>query len=144
MSNIKFAHTEPEIRRCWMVMQELRPRLKEDNFVSQILRQHQQGYQLIFIEENGLVVSAAGFRISEFLEWGKMLYIDDLITLPAYRRKGYGGRLIDFLVAFADNNSCQQIHLDSGHARYDAHRLYLDKGFKITGHHLSILLKKNH
>ena len=34
-----------------------------------------------------------------------------------------------------------QVHLDSGPQRHDAHRLYLNHGFKIIGHHLALNLK---
>lgn len=36
-----------------------------------------------------------------------------------------------------------QIQLDSGLQRHDAHRLYLNYGFKIIGHHFSLDLKEN-
>ncbi|RYF63705.1 MAG: GNAT family N-acetyltransferase, partial [Cytophagaceae bacterium] len=40
----------------------------------------------------------------------------------------------------ARQTGCQCVSLDSGQnpARYDAHRLYLNKGFNITSHHFKL------
>ena len=84
--------------------------------------------------------SVAGFRFTEHLFGGLSLYIDDLSTLPEHRGKGYAGALLDHLVALARARGCEQVHLDSGHHRHDAHRLYLNQGFRISSHHFSLKL----
>lgn len=61
-------------------MLQLRPHLEESVFAKQVLRQIDQGYRLVCLEENEEVQALAGFRIIEFLAWGRVLYIDDLIT----------------------------------------------------------------
>ena len=82
-------------------MKVLRPNLEEATFVSRVRRQEAQGYHLVFIREQGAVVFAAGFRILEFRAWGKVLYVDDLITDPALRGRGFAGALMDWLIAQA-------------------------------------------
>lgn len=142
MSQIKFAKTNEDVLKCWKVMHELRPHLKnEKEFLKRIKQQQTNGYQLIFIEKNGIAVSACGFRILEFLAWGKILYIDDLTTLPQQRGKGYAGKILDWIFNHAKENDCDEVHLDSGHQRYDAHRLYLNKKFRIIDHHFARKLK---
>ena len=90
------------------------------------------------LKHEGIVKSAAGFRIAEFLAWGKVLYIDDLITLPAEKKRGYAGELLDWLIAYAQNQQCEGVHLDTGYTRHDAHRLYLRKGLQFKSHHLTL------
>jgi hypothetical protein len=41
----------------------------------------------------------------------------------------------------ARREELQSIHLDSGHHRYEAHRLYLNFGFNITSFHFALDLK---
>ena len=81
-----------------------------------------------------------GYRVLNFLHSGKTLYIDDLSSLPEGRSKGYASALLDFVVEQAKQQNCQCVSLDSGQnpARYDAHRLYLKKGFNITSHHFHL------
>lgn len=86
--------------------------------------------------------SAAGFRFCEFLAWGRVLYIDDLTTIPSARGKGYAGALLDWLTEQAAQQGCDAVHLDTGYTRHAAHRLYLSKGFEMTSHHMAKLIAK--
>jgi len=84
------------------------------------------------------VYSFCGFRYVTMLHRGRSIYIDDLATLPQERGKGYGAALLKFVINKAKAEMLQSIHLDSGHQRYDAHRLYLNHGFKMTSHHFAL------
>ena len=135
------ACTVEQIRACYRVMHQLRPHfLLEKAFIEQVERQQAQGYHLLYIAENEEVQACAGFRFLEFLVWGKVLYIDDLITDKDARRKGYGSTLLKYLIEQAKNVQCDQVHLDSGYQRHDAHRLYLNHGFKLCCHHFALEL----
>ena len=136
--DIRVALTEVEIEACFPVFHELRPHLVQNNFVAQVERQtNNQGYVLVYVASQGHVVVAAGYRVAEFLAWGSVFYVDDLITLAASRKLGYGGKLLDWLMEKAKELSCNQFHLDSGVHRHDAHRLYLSRKLKISSHHFS-------
>lgn len=136
--NIQHAKSEAEIRSCFTVFTELRPHLTEDAFVTQVRRQMQNhGYAMVYLLDNGQVVAAAGYRVAEFLAWGKTFYLDDLITASSARNRGFGGVLMDWLLREARNLGCEQFHLDSGTHRHDAHRLYMSRKLKISSHHFS-------
>jgi GNAT superfamily N-acetyltransferase len=139
------ANDDASIGQCFDVMHALRPHLKKESFNDVIKKMMVAGYQLIFVEENGKAVCAAGFRFTELLAWGKAIYIDDLSTLPEARGKGYASALLDYIFQLAKEKDCDQVHLDSGcfEARYDAHRLYLKKGFNITSHHFAKKMKQD-
>lgn len=137
-SEIFIAQSDNEIQGCFPVFKVLRPHLSEDGFLPQVRRQQAQDYKILALKHEGIVKSAAGFRIAEFLAWGKVLYIDDLITLPEEKKRGYAGELLDWLIAYAQNHQCDEVHLDTGYTRHDAHRLYLRKGFQFKSHHLAL------
>jgi GNAT superfamily N-acetyltransferase len=134
---INIANDTDSISKCFEVMLALRPHLKKETFADTILGMISRGYNLIYIEENGKAVCASGFRFTEHLAWGKPVYIDDLSTLPEARGKGYASALLDYIFQLAKEEGYDQVHLDSGcnESRYEAHRLYLNKGFNITSHH---------
>jgi GNAT superfamily N-acetyltransferase len=134
---IKIAMTEQEILKCWDVLLELRPHLKKENFVSTVTEMITEGYTLAYIEKDGKAVAAVGFRYLQFLYNGKHIYIDDLSTLPASRGNGYGGNLLDYVCGKAKEKGFKILTLDSGYLRFDAHRLYLNKGFTLNCHHFS-------
>ncbi len=138
---IAIAKDDDEILNCYPVMAELRPHVPLDQFLSRIRRQQAiADYKLAYVTD-GEVKAVAGFRVSECLAWGKFLYVDDLVAKSDDRSKGYGGALLDWLIAYAKDQECEQFHLDSGVQRFDAHRFYLRKRMIIEGHHFGLKLK---
>ncbi len=137
MVEIKTAVTDIDIASCWETMYLLRPMLKEDEFIATVKGMQNEGYKLIYVEENKKVVSVAGYRIFSMLYCGKMLYIDDLSTLNTYRGKGYASILLNHLYEIAGKENCKTVQLDSGHVRTTAHKLYFKEGFTISAFHFN-------
>ncbi|GAB4225083.1 MAG: GNAT family N-acetyltransferase [Stanieria sp.] len=121
-------------------MSQLRSHLKKESFLERVQCQRQQGYQLAFTELDSEIVAVAGFYISECLSWGKFLYVYDLIVDETLRSQGYGRALFEWLVDYARVNGCEQLHLDSGVQRFEAHRFYLKQRMNIVAHHFSLNL----
>lgn len=136
--DIRLAASDADIESCFPVMAELRPHLPAGEWVARVRRQERSGYRLAFLTDGGAVRAVAGFRIAEFLAWGRILYIDDLVTAAATRSKGHGGALFDWCVALAKREGCDELHLDSGVQRFGAHRFYLRKGMRISSHHFAL------
>jgi GNAT superfamily N-acetyltransferase len=135
---IGLAEDQASIQRCFPTMAELRPHLTEASFLERVLRQQEQaGYQLAFLAQGGTVRSLAGFRITEFLAWGRTLYVDDLVTRSDGQGQKFGSRLFDWIIDRARDARCEQVHLDSGVQRHGAHRFYLHKKMDITAHHFA-------
>lgn len=145
MTDIKTAAAAEDLRRVYPVMQELRPHLSEAQFVEQVQRQmREHGYILIYVEdEQGAPCAAAGFRLTEMLHWGKVLYIDDLVTAARDRAQGRAGHLFNHIVQYAREQKLDAVHLDSGthSGRWDAHRFYHKRGMSITSYHFVLNLK---
>ena len=141
-TDVRIATSDDEIATCFAAMRELRPHLTHESFVSRVRRQEADAYRLVFREIGGKVVAVAGFRISESLAWGKYLYVDDLVTAAGERSKGHGGRLLRWLIEYARSHDCDQLHLDSGVQRTDAHRFYRREGLEHASHHFSLHLDR--
>jgi GNAT superfamily N-acetyltransferase len=86
------------------------------------------------------VVAVAGYRLGHNLAWGSYLYVDDLVTDAARRSEGHGEQMMDWLVATARAQGCDELHLDSAVQRFGAHRFYLRYGMDITSHHFQTAL----
>lgn len=140
MTSIQIATTDDQIRACYPVMVQLRAHLTLHDFVTQVQSQMQSGYQLAYASNPECICSVAGFRISESLSWGRFLYVDDLITDAQMRSQHYGHQLLDWLVQYARQQDCAQLHLDSGLQRLDAHRFYQRESLQINSYHFSLKL----
>src|SRR6266513_2096197 len=137
--DVALAKTAQEIRRCHQVVGELLPLFHEpEQFVERVLRQQKEGYQLAYLESDGEVCGVAGYRVLESLFSGKFLYVDDLITRENDRSRGCGGQLLDWLIEQARTQGCENLELDSGVQRFDAHRFYFSKRMSISSYHFRI------
>jgi len=144
MENIEIykASSADQIRSCYKVMRQLHPNLTdEQQFVERVQRQRAEGYQLAYCLDGEEVQGLIGFRFLEFLAWGKVMYIDDLVTDSGARKSGRGSQLLKWVIGQAKHAKCDEVHLDTGPQHNDAHRLYLNCGFKIIGFHLTLDLK---
>jgi GNAT superfamily N-acetyltransferase len=142
-TRIVVAETVEEITRCYEVMRELRTQLaSREELVERVQRQQKEGYRLVYLEADGAVRAAAGYRIYNLLFCGRTLYVDDLVTHDEDRSRGFGSQLFDWLVAEARRENCAEFTLDSGVHRFDAHRFYLRKRMKIAAHHFTLSLDK--
>jgi GNAT superfamily N-acetyltransferase len=132
-----------ETALAFRAMRELRTSLEDEaEFVQRVNElERPEGYRLVaaFDEDPAEAAAVAGFRVGHSLAWGLHVYVDDLSTLPDARRRGHAGRLLDWVIEEARRLGCDQVHLDSavGPERREAHRLYLNKGFVIAGHHFA-------
>jgi GNAT superfamily N-acetyltransferase len=132
---VELAESDAEILRCFPVMRNLRDLEDAESFLRRVRSQQRAGYRLAFLADGGTPLAVAGFRLAENLAWGHHLYVDDLVTLPEARSKGCGAALLAWLAGLARSAGAEQLHLDSGTARTDAHRFYRREGLEISGYH---------
>ena len=142
MAIARVAESDAEVTRCFPLLAELRPHLVRDEFVERVRRQNRDaGYRLLYVEDEGEIQTVAGFRVAECLAWGRFLYVDDLVTRATERRKGHAGLVMERLLQHATAEGCDELHLDSGFQRLEAHRFYANKGLEQVGYHFSIRVR---
>lgn len=135
---IRKLSTDEEIEATFPVMSQLRRHLDEGDYLATVRRMEvSEGYRIVAGFEGEEVRCVAGYRVAEFLAYGKVLYVDDLITDEAARSRDFGGRMLDWLAGEARRNGCGQLHLDSGVQRHDAHRFYFREGMRISSYHFA-------
>jgi GNAT superfamily N-acetyltransferase len=140
VTSIRIAESDEHISRCFPVMRQLRPHVPEAGFVNTVRQQNRSGYVLAYLEEDGTVMSVAGFRVIGNLVSGRMLYVDDLVTLEEHRSRSHGKAMFDWLVQRARGEGCNYLELDSGVQRFQAHRFYLTNRMIISAHHFVLKL----
>ncbi|MBP6732316.1 MAG: GNAT family N-acetyltransferase [Chitinophagales bacterium] len=141
---IHFASTDEQLLKCRKAILELRPHISITDYLEKATLLLSEGAKMIYVDNGEPDAPAVSvFRVNYYFYRGKNLYIDDLSTMAAERGKGYAGALIDFIIDYAREQGCDNIHLDSGYGsdRFTAHRLYLNKGFYLSSHHFTLDLK---
>lgn len=139
MTTIQIRDRDEDLARAFPVVAQLRPHLTLEAFLAQAKRQRElHSWSFATVEEGEVVLACAGYRISDWLAWGKALYVDDLVTDSTTRSRGHGDALFDWLVLRAREAGCASLQLDSGVQRFAAHRFYLRKRMSISSHHFSL------
>ncbi len=130
-----------ETHLAYLAMVELRPHLESRDAFVRLVNQdlRPEGFRLVASFEDGIADAAAvaGFRAGHNLALGYNLYVDDLVTQAAFRKRGHAARLMEWLVEEARRLGCAQIHLDSAVHRHEAHRLYLNQRMDIMAYHFN-------
>lgn len=137
----RHADTVAEIALCHPLMRQLRPHLESaEQFLEIYRRQAASGYRLLARWSGETPVALAGYRVSENLIHRQHIYVDDLVTDPAFRSLGHGRALLDFLLGEAKVLGCDRLVLDSATSNVDAHRFYQSAGLSAGGLHFAINL----
>ncbi|GAB3104649.1 GNAT family N-acetyltransferase [Lysobacter terrae] len=133
---IALAQSDDEIAATFVVMNQLRPHLRREDYVATMRALHDSdGLQLLALRDGGTVRAVATFRVMNMLYCGRLLYVDDLVTDEGGRSRGCGSRLIARLKEEARARGCSQIQLISHVKREGAHRFYFREGFGIECFH---------
>ncbi len=119
---------DAEIEAAFVLMHELRERLRSETFLDEIRRQQAEGYRLYGLFADGELVSLAGVRRSHTLARGEHLFVDDLVTAKGYQRNGFGRELLRELARVAFLQGIPRIYLDS---RITAKGFYEAVGFTL-------------
>lgn len=138
---LREASTAPDLARCFRLVRELRPHLDEASFAARIADQRESGYHLLVAWSGDEPVGAAGYRFGTNLAWGRYCYVDDLVVRSTSRSRGIGRLLLDAVREAAQAVNCDELHLDSGRSRTDAHRFYERAGLDAASLHFKQRLR---
>ena len=91
-------------------------------------------YYILIGEYMGKVVSSVTIIIIKNLTRNMRPYalIENVVTVPEYRKKGYAGLLLKKAVELAKENNCYKIMLLSGSTNEATIKLYKNAGFSDT------------
>jgi GNAT superfamily N-acetyltransferase len=123
---------EPQwLARAEAVHRSLRTALPAD-YPGKLARVFTGGGRMCVAAEGERVVGVAVYRISENTFAGLNLYVDDLVTDDRERSRGVGHTLMAHLERVARDAGCENLRLDSGTHRQQAHKFYFREGMVIT------------
>ena len=127
------------IREGETVHRVLRPALSED-YLGEIDQLAGEGTMLAQLWDEGAVRAVALWRVFNTTYCGRRLEIDDLVTDPDSRSKGYGHILLSWLEARGAALGCPTLTLNSATKRMDAHRFYFRERYVVRAFHFVKIL----
>lgn len=131
MKEIKQLVTKDEWLTVYPLIKQLRTHLDEASFLALTEEMAEEGYQLLALYHENTAVAVAGIVMKTNYYYGKHIFVYDLVTDMHKRSNGYGEKIMQYVYAYAQENDCKHVALESGLARADAHRFYEKKlGFE--------------
>jgi len=135
------AVVEPEwFDRAESVHRQLRTALPAD-YAGKMRRVFAGRARMCVAVEGEDVVGVAVYRVYENTFQGKQLYVDDLVTDESRRSTGVGRALLSYLEGKARGAGLENLALDSGTQRQQAHKFYFREGMVVTSFHFGKRLK---
>lgn len=94
-----------------------------------------ENYHIVVCEEDGIIVSSCTCVIVPNLTRSVSPYalIENVVTHPDYRCKGYAEACLKYAGEIASENGCYKIMLITGSKNPDTHRFYRKCGFNSEG-----------
>ena len=99
------------------------------------------GARMCVAVEGADVAGVAVYRVYENTFQGRQLYVDDLVTNERQRSSGVGRALLSYLEHKARAANLENLALDSGTQRQQAHKFYFREGMVVTAFHFGKRLK---
>jgi GNAT superfamily N-acetyltransferase len=136
MQLVELDPSDPTLAEVLPVLRELRPHLDLESFRRIYHEGWSQGLRFTAVfDDDDRCVAVAGWRVIATTSSVRKLYVDDLVTTSEARSAGHGRVLLDQLAHIAATNGCNDLDLDSGTHRIDAHRFYFREGLVISAFH---------
>lgn len=117
------------------LIQQLNPDMTFARYQELLEQMLPHNYRMVGAFAGETCVGLSGYWINTKLYSGKYLEIDNFVVDEAYRAKGVGKLLSDWLHQEAKRHNCQTLMLDAYATNSAAHRFYFREGFIIKGYH---------
>jgi len=122
------------------VHRQLRTTLPSD-YAGKMRRVFAGGARMCVAVNGPDVAGVAVYRVYENTFQGRQLYVDDLVTDERRRSSGVGRALLGHLERKARAADLENLALDSGTQRQQAHKFYFREGMVVTAFHFGKRLK---
>jgi len=128
------------LKKADAVHRQLRTALPAD-YEATMKRVFAGGGRMCVAADGSQVAGVAVYRLYENTFNGLQLYVDDLVTDEKRRSSGVGHALLAYLEWKARKAGCDNLALDSGTQRQQAHKFYFREGMVVTSFHFGKRLK---
>ncbi len=116
--------------------QEIYPKMPAEILTSRLEKMFEyENYLCWGYYENDILLGVCGGWFMERLYCGKQLEIDNFIVSEKHRSQGIGARLLTHIEAYAKENDCFTIELNSYVHAGQSHKFYFKNGYTVLGFH---------
>jgi ribosomal protein S18 acetylase RimI-like enzyme len=119
----------------WQLIQQLNPSVTADYMAAMLDDMLAHGYRMATVWDGVRCIALSGIWTGTKLYSGKYLEMDNVVVDAAYRSKGVGQLLTDFVVEMARKEGVRTMMLDAYKENTGAHAFYERNRFVNRGYH---------
>ncbi len=100
-----------------------------------ILEMTQQNYECVGVYDGEKLIGISGLWFQTRHYSGRSVEPDHVVIDPAYRSKGIGKLLFEWIDDYAKSKGCETVELNTYVQNTASHKFYYNEGYKILGFH---------
>jgi GNAT superfamily N-acetyltransferase len=139
MSNLHYKivklETAAEMAAMHSLIKELTPDISFDEYIKLLELMVPHNYRQVAVYDTEKIAGVSGYWICAKIYSGKYIEIDNLVVASAYRSKGIGKLLVDWMLEEGKKQGCRTALLDAYVENFKAHKFYYREGFIARGFH---------
>ncbi len=132
--------TKDEMLTCLELLKEVYPTLTLEEYDRELDAMLPHNYGQVVVMDGETITGLTGYWMGSKLWCGKYLELDNVVVSEAYRSKGIGKLLFDFMEQRAIDEKCTMLALDSYTSNFKAHKFFYGQGFAPRGFHFINIL----
>jgi GNAT superfamily N-acetyltransferase len=140
---IRELKTKEEMLKCFDILREVYETITPEEYDSELDDMLPHNYGQVVVMDGETIAGLTGYWIGSKLWCGKYLELDNVVVAEAYRSKGVGKLLFDFMEKRAKDENCTMLSLDSYTSNFKAHKFFYGQGFVPRGFHFINILDKS-
>lgn len=140
---IRELKTKEEMLKCFDILREVYETITLQEYDSELDDMLPHNYGQVVVMDGETIAGLTGYWIGSKLWCGKYLELDNVVVAEAYRSKGVGKLLFDFMEKRAKDENCTMLSLDSYTSNFKAHKFFYGQGFVPRGFHFINILDKS-
>ena len=134
--NIKFELLpRTEIKNIIPLLRVLDERFSEELLEERLNEMFERGYLCVGVFDNDKLIGLSGLWILTKYYVGRHIEPDDVVILPAYRGKGIGEQMMQWIYQFAKEQGCVASELNCYAGNSAGQKFWANEGYRIIGFH---------
>jgi GNAT superfamily N-acetyltransferase len=124
-----------DIHSILPMLKILDPNLADETLRARLDEMVTQGYKCVGIFDQGRLIGISGLWIMTKYYVGKHIEPDNVVIDPAYRNKGIGELLLQWIYEYGKSQGCIASELNCYISNDKGQRFWMNEGYKIVGFH---------
>ena len=135
--------TKEEMLDNFSVIQEMYPTITFEQYSTELDEMLPNSYGQVAVYDGDICAGLTGYWIGSKLWCGRYMELDNVIVAAAFRRKGVGQQLFQYMEDKAKGLGCTILALDSYTDNFEAHRFFYEQRYVPRGFHFINVLDKS-